>query len=80
MRLLYCTTVVVCGIIINVRGITLKDMIKQGDKTMKVITVATYTEAYRLANELSNEHAVLIADHIYESDKKFNGIIIKVEQ
>ena len=43
---------------------------------MKVITVATYTEAYRLANQLSNEHAVMIVDHVYESDKKCNDVVI----
>ena len=36
---------------------------------MKLITVKTSKEAYHMANELSN---------VYESDKKFNGIIIKV--
>ena len=47
MQIKHCTTFVVCGIIINVRGITLKDMIKQGDKTMKVITKANMVMFYK---------------------------------
>lgn len=46
---------------------------------MKIIEVKTSSEAYRLANELSSEYAVLICDNIYPSDKGFNGIILHVK-
>lgn len=44
-----------------------------------VIVVATKDEAIKNAFELSSEHAVLICDNIYESDKEFNGIILHVK-
>ena len=44
-----------------------------------VIVVATKDEAIKKAFELSSEHAVLICDNIYESDKDFNGIILHVK-
>ena len=43
-----------------------------------IIYVKTSSEAYQLANKLSDKVAVLICDNMYESDKKFNGVIIKV--
>ena len=46
---------------------------------MKVITVSTSDEAITLAMKLSSEHAVMIRDNIYESDKDFKGIIIEVK-
>lgn len=46
---------------------------------MKVITVNTYDEAIELAFKLSSEHAVLIRENAYESDKDFKGIILHVK-
>lgn len=44
-----------------------------------VILVATMDEAISKAFKLSGEHAVLICDNIYESDKDFKGIILHVK-
>lgn len=44
-----------------------------------VVTVKTMDEAIRKAFELSGEHAVLICDNMYESDKDFKGIILHVK-
>ena len=45
---------------------------------MKVINVNTSDDAIKLAMKLSSKYAVMIRDNIYESDKKFNGIILHV--
>lgn len=44
-----------------------------------VVTVKTMDEAIRKAFKLSGEHAVLIRDNMYESDKDFKGIILYVK-
>ena len=44
-----------------------------------VVTVKTMNEAIRKAFELSGEHAVIICDNMYESDKDFKGIILYVK-
>lgn len=41
-------------------------------------TVKTRDEAIRLAMTLSDRYAVKVVDNIYNSDKDFKGIIIKV--
>ena len=46
---------------------------------MIYITVKTSGEAYHLANKLSDTYPVLICDHTYKSDEKFNGVIIEVK-
>ena len=45
----------------------------------QVIYVTTSEEAYRMAREISNEYAVLIAENEYESGKYFKGVIIYVK-
>lgn len=40
--------------------------------------VSTWNEAIELSFKLSSEYAVMICDNIYNSDKDFNGVIIKV--
>lgn len=44
----------------------------------RVITVTTMDEAISLAMKWSNNEAVLIAEHQYDSDKDFKGVIIYV--
>lgn len=41
-------------------------------------TVKTHRQAIELAMKLSSKFAVMIVDNIYNSDKDFEGIIIKV--
>lgn len=46
---------------------------------MRVINVTTKDEAISLAMKLSNNEAVLISEHQYDSDKDFKGVIIHVK-
>lgn len=45
----------------------------------RVITVTTSEEAIKLAMKWSNNEPVLIAEHQYDSDKDFKGVIIYVK-
>lgn len=52
------------------------DLLNKGVSKKTAFKVA---EAIKRAFELSSEHAVLICDNIYESDKDFKGIILHVK-
>ena len=45
----------------------------------QVIYVTTSEEAYRMASEISNDYAVMIAENEYKNDKYFKGVIIYVK-
>ena len=45
----------------------------------RVINVTTMGDAISLAMKLSNDEAVLIAEHQYKSDEDFKGVIIYVK-
>ena len=45
----------------------------------QVIHVNTLGEAIKMAREISNDYAVLIAENEYDSDKHFKGVIIYVK-
>ena len=45
----------------------------------QVIYVTTTKEAIRMANSISNDYAVMIAENEYNSDKDFKGVIIYVK-
>lgn len=45
----------------------------------RVITVTTMSEAIDLTMKWSNNEPVLIAEHQYNSDKDFKGVIIYVK-
>lgn len=42
----------------------------------QVIYVTTSEEAIKMAREISNDYAVMIAENEYESDKYFKGVMI----
>ena len=43
-----------------------------------ITIVSTRRDTIQLANELSSKYAVMIVDNLYNSDKEFDGFIIKV--
>lgn len=43
-----------------------------------ITIVSAWREAIQLDNELSSKYAVMIVDNTYNSDKDFDGFIIKV--
>lgn len=45
----------------------------------QVIYVTTSKEAIRMANKISNDYAVMIAENEYKSDDDFKGVIIYVK-
>lgn len=52
---------------------------KEATNMKRVINVTTMGDAISLAMKLSNDEAVLIAEHQYKSDEDFKGVIIYVK-
>lgn len=44
------------------------------------IYVTTSEEAYRMAREITNDYAVMIAENEHKSDNDFNGVRIYVKE
>lgn len=53
---------------------------KEVTNMKQVIYVTTMSEAISLAMKWSNNEPVLIAEHLYDSDKDFEGVIIYVKR